>query len=77
MRLSPYLASAQRKRLLDTARDLARSGQHPDHRSIFAHLEALDGFADARDRLQILRSQLDRLCAMAQSGRARMGIPGR
>ena len=72
-----YEAAARRKRVLDIARNLARSGRYSDHKSIFAHLETLDDFADARDRLQILRSQLDHLCAMAHPGRARIGIPGR
>jgi hypothetical protein len=49
---------APRKRVLDLARDLAWSGRYPDHKSIFAQLETMDGFADARDRLQVLHSQL-------------------
>ena len=72
-----YEAAARRKRMRDTARALARSGQHPDHRSIFAQLEVIDGFADARDQLRIIRSQLDHLCAMAHSRRARIDLPGR
>ena len=31
----------------------------------------------ARDGLQDIRTQLDRLCALAQIGRARIEIPGR
>ena len=67
----------QRKRVLEAARDLARSGQHPDHKSILAHLELMEGFADVRDRLRDLRGQLDKLCALAQSERLRIEIPGR
>jgi hypothetical protein len=67
----------QRQRVLNRARDLARSGQHPDHKSIIAHLEPMEGFAEAGDRLRDIRGQLDRLCALAQSGRLRFVIPGR
>ena len=71
-------ARAERTRVLNLARDLARSGRYLDHRSIFAQLETMQGFADARNRLQTLRSQLDSLCALAQPGRrARIDIPGR
>ena len=77
MKPPAHQVSAQRRRVLEAARALARSGGYPDHRSIFAHLETLDGFADARDGLQIIRSQLDHLCGMAQSGRGQIGIPGR
>ena len=77
MKPPAHQVSAQRRRVLEAARALARSGGYPDHRSIFAHLETLDGFADSRDGLQIVRYQLDRLCAMAQSARARINIPGR
>ena len=62
---SPHLALARRKRVLDAARDLARSGRHPDHQSILAELEPMEGFADAQERLRVLRSQLNHLCAMA------------
>ena len=49
---------APRQRVLDLARDLAWSGRYPDHKSIFAQLETMDGFADARNRPQAPRSQL-------------------
>ncbi len=57
----------QRSRLLQSARELARSGQHRDHTTILPLLEGLDGFADARLRLEErgVRAQLDRLCAAA------------
>jgi hypothetical protein len=67
----------RRVKVLNHARELARSGQHPDHKSIIAHLEHLEGFAEAHNRLRDLRGQLDRLCALAQSGRSRIDIPGR
>jgi hypothetical protein len=55
--------------VLNLARVLARSGQHQTHRSILAELEIVEGFAEAYGRLtdQVISSQLDRLCAMAQA----------
>jgi len=74
---TPSKLSDQRVRVLNRARALARSGQHPDHKSILAELEPMEGFAETLDRLQLIRSQLDRLCTLAQSGRPRIDIPGR
>ena len=37
----------QRTKVLNLARDLARSGQHQTHHSILAELEIVEGFADA------------------------------
>ena len=75
-----WKAYGQRSKVLNLARDLARSGQHADHRSIIAEVELLEGFAELRDRLgdSALRLQLDRLCALAQAsgGRQRtLGAP--
>jgi len=56
-----HLPLARRKRVLDAARDLARSGQYPDHKSILMHLEPMEGFAEAGERLRDIRGQLDRL----------------
>jgi hypothetical protein len=67
----------RRVKVLNHARELARSGQHPDHKSILAELEPMEGFAETLGRLELIRSQLDRLCALAQSGPARIDIPGR
>jgi hypothetical protein len=67
----------QSVKLLNRARQLARSGGHADHRTIFAQLEMMDGFADARARLGDFRSQLDRICALAQSRRRPVAIPRR
>ncbi len=49
-----------------------RSGQYEDHRAIIAHLETVEGFAEARIRFddRAFRSQLDKLCAMAQEPKA-------
>ena len=62
--------------MLNRARELARSGRHPDHKSIIAELETVDGLADASARLQGVRSQLDLLCALAQL-RPPSDLPGR
>jgi len=79
MKLATHIASAKRKRLLDVARDLARSGQHPDHRSVIVELEAMEGFAEARGWFEgsAMRLQLNRLCAVAQTRPSRIDIPGR
>jgi hypothetical protein len=52
-----HLPMARRKRVLDAARDLARSGQHLNHQSIMAHLERMEGFAEAGERLRDIRGQ--------------------
>ena len=58
----------QRGKLLNHARALARSGVHADHKSIIPHLEAVDGFAEVRSRIEerAFRAQLDRICALAR-----------
>ncbi len=66
-----------RVKVLNRARALARSGQHPDYESIIAELKPMEGFTGALARLLDIRSQLDHLCAMAQAGRPRFNIPGR
>src|SRR5918993_1571166 len=55
-------------KLLNHARALARSGGHADHKSIIPHLEAVDGFAEVRSRIEerAFRAQLDRICALAR-----------
>ena len=57
---------ARRGKLLNCARDLARSGRYADHRSIFAELETINDFASAWGGVEAFRSQLDRVCALAQ-----------
>ncbi len=42
----------QRRKVLDRARELARSGRHADHKSIIAAVEQIEGFALARTRFQ-------------------------
>ncbi len=58
----------QRAKLLNYARDLARSGEHSDHKSIITLLTALEDAAIVRGWLEdhALHAQLDRLCTMAQ-----------
>jgi hypothetical protein len=65
-------AQAQRGKLLQLARHLARSGQHENHLTIIAELAAN---TDARRYLadRVISAQLDRLCAMAQSSAANAG----
>jgi hypothetical protein len=57
---------------MNLARDLARSGLHIDHTTIVRELEAMEGFAAARPRLEdrAIRSQLDKLCAMSRASSA-------
>ncbi len=63
----------QRAKLVNFARDIARSGRHADHRGVIRELEAmqdvLDGLPAARARLEdpAFRTQLDRLCHMARA----------
>ncbi len=56
----------QRARLLNRARELARTGRHQDHKSIVAQLEAVEGFAEATKQIELIRFQIDRLCAVAR-----------
>jgi hypothetical protein len=57
-----------RRKLLQQARALARSGRHESHKSIFADLEPIDGFAETRTWIgeSAIRAQLDKLCVMAR-----------
>lgn len=63
----------ERHKIVQQAQQLARSGQHADHRTIIPLLEELAGFAAARERLEdcTIRAQLDRLCTMARDPGAR------
>jgi hypothetical protein len=58
----------QRARLLNRARELARTGRHSDHKSILAHLQTLESFSEAAKEIDPIRFQLDRLCAMSRAG---------
>jgi hypothetical protein len=64
----------ERHKVVQQAQRLARSGQHADHTTIIPLLQDLEGFEAARVRLEerALRSQLDRLCAIARAGRERL-----
>jgi hypothetical protein len=57
-----------RAKVLNHARQLARSGAYPDHKSIIPHLESLDGFEAVRERVEdrFFRLQLDRICALVR-----------
>ncbi len=58
----------QRRKVLDRARELARSGLQADHKSIIAKIEQMEGFALARTRFQeyAFLAQLDRMCRVAR-----------
>ena len=62
----------RRRRALDHARDLARSGEHTDHRSIISHLAGREDWALVQEWLEnrAFHTQLDKLCAMAQERRS-------
>jgi hypothetical protein len=62
------LIYSQRVKVLNHAGALARSEDHAADTSIIAHLETVDGFAEARSRIEdrAFRSQLDRICALAR-----------
>ncbi len=57
----------QRARLLNRARELARTGRHSDHKSILVQLETVERFAGAAKEIEPIRLQLDRLCAMSRA----------
>jgi uncharacterized membrane protein len=58
----------RRRKVLQLARNLARSGSHADHTSILPCMEMVEGFAETRAQLEdrSFKAQLDRLCALAQ-----------
>ena len=62
----------QRRKVLNHARGLARSGEHADHQTIIPHVAALDGFEAVRwvfeDRA--ICAQLDLLCTRARRAAA-------
>ena len=62
----------QRRKVLNHARDLARSGEHADHQTIIPLMIAREDFAVVRrwfeDRAFCV--QLDKLCTMARKAAA-------
>ena len=62
----------QRRKVLNHARDLARSGEHADHQTIIPHVAALEGFEAVRGLFEdrAICAQLDRLCAIARKAAA-------
>ena len=62
----------QRRKVLNHARDLARSGEHADHQTIIPQLGTLEGFEAVRwvfaDRA--ICAQLDLLCTRARKAAA-------
>jgi hypothetical protein len=61
-----------RGKVLNHARDLARSGEHADHQTIIPHLAASEDFEAVRSVFadRALCAQLDLLCARARKAAA-------
>ena len=59
----------QRRKVLNHARDLARSGEHADHQTILPHLATLEDFEAVRSMFadRAICAQLDRLCTRARN----------
>ncbi len=68
----PDQVHQQRRKLLDRARELARSGRHANYKIIIRELEHVQGFDLVRTRFQeyAFLSQLDRMCRVAQDTHA-------
>ncbi len=68
----PDQVHKQRQKLLDQARELARSGRHANYKSIIRELEHVEGFDLVRTRFQeyAFLAQLDRMCRMARDAHA-------
>ena len=62
------LRYARRRRAMDRARDLARSGEHADHHSIISHLAGREDSAVVQEWLEdrAFHAQLDKLCTLAR-----------
>ena len=62
----------QRRKVLNHARALARSGEHADHQSIVLDLATLKDFEAVRRVFEdrAICAQLDKLCAMARRAAA-------
>ena len=62
----------KRGKVLNHARDLARSGEHADHQTIILHLAALEDFEAVRSVFEdrAICAQLDLLCAWARKAAA-------
>jgi hypothetical protein len=67
-----YDIGRMRWKMMNQARELARSGQYTDHEPILAQIEAEAGFDKVRRWMdeRAFRAQLNRLCEIAQSKRA-------
>ena len=72
MKIKSDVLYRARRKVLNHARDLARSGEHTDHQTILPQLAALEDFEAVRwvfeDRA--LCAQLDLLCALARKAAA-------
>ena len=65
-------AYKKRAKVLNHARDLARSGEYADHQTILPQLAALEDFEAVRSVFadRAICAQLDLLCARAQKAAA-------
>ncbi len=65
-------AYKKRAKVLNHARDLARSGEHADHQTIIPHLAALEDFEVVRRVFEdrAICAQLDLLCTTARRAAA-------
>jgi len=72
MKIKSDVPYRKRGKVLNHARDLARSGEHADYQTILPQLVALEGFEAVRwvfeDRA--ICAQLDKLCATARKAAA-------
>ena len=64
-----YDVSKVRWKMMNQARQLARSGQYADHAPILTQIEAEPGFEKVRRWIdeRAFRAQVNRLCEIAQS----------
>jgi hypothetical protein len=64
-----YDGSKVRWKMMNQARELARSGQYADHEPILAQIQAEADFEKVRRWIdeRAFRAQLNRLCELAQS----------
>ena len=67
-----HVVYSRRRKVLNHARELARSGEHADHQTIIPHVAALDGFEAVRGLFadRAICAQLDLLCTRARKAAA-------
>jgi len=72
MKIKSDVPYRKRGKVLNHARDLARSGEHADYQTILPQLAALEDFEAVRSMFadRALCAQLDLLCATARKAAA-------